>query len=56
MTTAAKPSRQSEAAAEIGLPLSAPLRINLSALGIDSLAPDFAERFFCMACENEPTS
>ena len=35
------------------LPLSAPLRLNLSALGIDPKAPDFAERFFRMACDNE---
>ena len=34
-------------------PLVAPLRLNLSALGIDDSAPDFAERFFRMACDNE---
>ena len=30
------------------------MRVNLSALGIDPRAPDFAERFFRMACDNEP--
>ena len=54
MTTAAKPVRQTDAAAETGLSLSAPLRINLSALGIDHRAPDFAERFCRMACDNDP--
>ena len=34
--------------------LSAPLRINLSALGINHRATDFAERFFRMACDNDP--
>lgn len=37
-----------------GLSLVGQLRLNLSALGIDPKAPDFAERFFRMACENEP--
>ena len=54
MTTAAKPARQTDAAVETGLSLSLPLRIDLSALDIDSCAPDFAERFFRMACDNEP--
>ena len=54
MTTAAKPARQTDAAVETGLSLSVPLRIDLSALDIDSCAPDFAERFFRMACDNEP--
>ena len=54
MTTAAKPARQTDVAVETGLSLSVPLRIDLSALDIDSCAPDFAERFFRMACENEP--
>lgn len=54
MTTAAKPARQSDATTEIGLSLSVPLRVDLSALGIDPHAPDFAERFFRMACDNEP--
>ena len=54
MTTAAKPARQSDATAETGLSLSVPLLVDLSALGIDSHAPDFAERFFRMACDNEP--
>ena len=54
MTTAAKPARQTDAALETGLSLSVHLRIDLSALGIDSRAPDFAERFFRMACDNEP--
>ena len=34
-------------------PLVGELRLNLSALGIDANAPDFAERFFRMACDNE---
>ena len=54
MTTTAKPVRRTDAASGTGLPLSAPLRLNLSALGIDPRAPDFAERFFRMACDNEP--
>ncbi len=54
MTTAAKPARQTDAAVETGLSLSLPLRIDLSALDIDSCVPDFAERFFRMACDNEP--
>ena len=54
MTTAAKPARQTDAVVETGLSLSVPLRIDLSALDIDSCAPDFAERFFRMACDNEP--
>ena len=36
-----------------GLPLVGQLRLNLSALGIDDRAPDFAERFFRMVCDNE---
>ena len=36
------------------LPLVGELRLDLSALGIDPNAPDFAERFFRMACDNEP--
>ena len=35
-------------------PLAGELRIDLSALGIDAGAPDFAERFFEMANDNEP--
>ena len=54
MTTAAKPVRQTDAAVGTGLPLSVPLRVDLSALGLDSRAPDFAERFFRMTCDNEP--
>ena len=34
--------------------LAGQLRLDLSALGVDSGAPDFAERFFDMANENEP--
>ena len=34
-------------------PLVGQLRLNLSALGIEPDAPDFAERFFRMACDNE---
>ena len=36
------------------MPLTAPLRLNVAALGVDPSAPDFAERFFRMANENEP--
>ena len=35
------------------MPLLGELRLNLSALGIDAGAPDFAERFFQMANDNE---
>lgn len=42
---------QSGNAAEF--PLVGQLRLNLSALGVDPNAPDFAERFFRMACDNE---
>ena len=35
------------------LPLVGELRLNLSALGIDHLAPDFGERFCRMTCHNE---
>ena len=57
MTTIAKPEPiTAEPAAEQPPqpPLASELRINLSALGIDAGAPDFAERFFEMANENEP--
>ena len=56
MTTVAKPEPIAvEPAAEQPLqaPLAGELRINLSALGIDAGAPDFAERFFQMANDNE---
>ena len=57
MTTTAKHSAPTVATADDGaavaMPLAAPLRLNLSALGIDAGAPDFAERFFRMACDNE---
>ena len=36
------------------LPLAGQLRLNLSALGIDANAPDFAERLCRLATENEP--
>jgi Uma2 family endonuclease len=36
-----------------GLPLVAPLRLNLSALGVNAGAPDFGERLFRMANDNE---
>ena len=36
------------------LPLSAPLSLSLSALGIDPSAPDFAERLSRLAMDNEP--
>lgn len=57
MTTSAKPVRQTDAAADeahSGLPPSVPIRIDLSALGIDPRAPDFAEWLFGVACDNEP--
>lgn len=57
MTTIAKPEPvAAEPAAEQPPqpPLAGELRINLSALGIDAGAPDFAEQFFEMANENEP--
>jgi Uma2 family endonuclease len=38
MTTAAQPTRQTDAATETGLPLSLPLRVDLSALSIDPRA------------------
>ena len=62
MTTVAKPitAKPTVAAPEpsgdkdaVGLPLLGELRLNLSALGIDAGAPDFAERFFQMANDNE---
>jgi len=56
MTTVAKPEPVAvEPAAESPPqpPLVGELRINLSALGIDAGAPDFAERFFEMANDNE---
>ena len=56
MTTVAKPEPIAvEPAAEQPpqSPLVGELRINLSALGIDAGAPDFAERFFQMANDNE---
>ena len=56
MTTVAKPELIAvEPAAEQSPspPLVGELRINLSALGIDAGAPDFAERFFEMANDNE---
>ena len=45
---------QASIRAAADLPLVGQLRLNLSALGIDPNAPDFAERFFRMACDNEP--
>ena len=38
---------------DIGLPLAGELRLNLSALGIDHLAPDFGERFCAFTGDNE---
>ena len=55
----AKP--KSPSAAEAGepiappdLPLAAPLRLNLSALGIDAGASDFGERLCRLSADNEP--
>ena len=57
MTTTAKPSAPAGLPVDAGdvaaSPLVGQLRLNLSALGIDDRAPDFAERFFRMACDNE---
>ena len=36
------------------LPLAAPLRLSLSALGIDAGAPDFGERLCRLSADNEP--
>ena len=60
MTTAVQPAAASGtdpgASNPPPLPLAGRLRLNLSALGIDAGAPDFPERFFRMASENEPYS
>lgn len=56
MTTVAKPEPVAVEPAAENPPqpsLVGELRINLSALGIDTGAPDFAERFFEMANDNE---
>lgn len=57
MTTTAKPSASAGVPAGgddvAASPLVGQLRLNLSALGIDDKAPDFAERFFRMANDNE---
>ena len=55
MTTAAKtPAAVPADSGHTGaMPLVGQLRLNLSALGIDATAPDFAERFFQMANDNE---
>ena len=56
MTTATRSPGEAAAppqtGAAAGLPLVGQLRLNLSALGIDPNAPDFAQRFFRMACGN----
>ena len=57
MTTAAKTPDVAvpvDSGDTIPLPLVGQLRLNLSALGIDATAPDFAERFFQMEKDNEP--
>ena len=58
MTSVAKPATAADLAQTVAsadlFPLSAYLRIDLSSLGIDHRAQDFAERFFRMACDNEP--
>ena len=57
MTTATRipagAGEQSRPDSAAEFPLVGELRLNLSALGIDANAPDFAERFFRMACDNE---
>ena len=57
MTTTQKPSAPTGVPADRGdvalSPLVGQLRLNLSALGIDDSVPDFAERFFRMASDNE---
>ena len=56
MTTAAKPVRQTDAAAEAdaGLSLSAPLSLDLTALGVDPSALDFGKRMSRLTIDNEP--
>ena len=56
MTTVAKPISRAGAAAEAdaGLPLSAPLSLNLAALGVDPSTPDFGKRISRLAIDNEP--
>ena len=60
MTTFAKPANVSTDAAAHrvgdGIALVGPLRIDLKALRIDTESPEFAERFFQMANDNEPYS
>ena len=57
MATATKTPAGAAERSQPGSPAEFPpvgeLRLNLSALGIDPNAPDFAERFFRMACDNE---
>ena len=57
MTTAARSPAEAAAQPQTGsgadIPLAGQLRLNLSALGIDPNAPDFAERFLQMANDNE---
>lgn len=52
--TPAGVAERSQSESRTEFPLVGELRLNLSALGIDPSAPDFAERFFRMACDNEP--
>ncbi len=58
MTTATRTpaglAEQSHLGSAAELPLVGELRLNLSALGVNLNVPDFAERFFRMACDNEP--
>ena len=46
-------AERSQTGSPAEFPLVGELRLNLLALGIDPNAPDFAERFFRMACDNE---
>ena len=52
--TPAGAAGQSQPGGAVDFPPGGQLRLNLSALGIDARAPDFAERFFRMAGDNEP--
>ncbi len=58
MTTAAKYPTAAVALADEGdavaMPLVAPLRLNLAALGIDVAGPDFGERLCRLSADNEP--
>ena len=58
MTTTGKHPAPAIGAGDAGdataMPLNAPLRLKLSALGIDAGAPDFGERLCRLSADNEP--